>query len=259
VWWDHSEPLEVYLSDNAVGRGTTSAAAAYWVETSGLDDSLQHVAAWLDAAAAPKVRRIRVWLSASLAWPYLVPATSGARNKREVQALATAMAHDATGIDGEVRLWLDRWRVGEPALAVAMPATVWQGLHDIVRTRNALRTTRSRKERMPAIAIVSMRPWWNLPFDGLLAESRSEANRVGWSLSDGAGILHGVVDRGSVAEIGLDRPSPHDPSGDLLRRRLQVNWGAVSARHLHFERHASGVGASPLPIGAWRDVSGGGA
>ncbi len=256
MWWDRSEPLEVYLSDNAVGRGATAAVPAQWVETSGLDDSLQHVGGWLDPAIAPQVRRVRVWLSASLTWPYLVPATSGARNKREVQALATAMPRDATGIAGEVRLWLERWRVGEPTLAVAMPTGVWQGLHDVVKGGNALRTTMRGKLRASAIEIVSVRPWWNLPFDALLAESRGDASRVGWTLSEGAGLLHGVIDRGSVVEIGFDRPGHHDPTGDLFRRRLQVNWGVIPVRHLRFEPNASGGEASPLPVGAWRDAAG---
>ena len=254
MWWDRSEPLEIYLSDSVAGRGATAAAPAHWVETSGLDESIRQVASWLAPPAGTGVRRVRVWLSPSLARPYLVPAGAGARNKREVQALATAMASDATGIDGEFRLWLERWRADEQTLAVAMPLSVWQGLHDVVGARNALRTTIPRNERLPAIEIVSMRPWWNLPVDSLVSESRSEASRIGWSLSDGAGILHGVVDRGSIVEIGFDRPGLHDPTGDLLRRRLQVNWGAALARHLHFEQHASGAQAVLAPIGAWCDL-----
>ena len=257
MWWDRSEPVEVYLSDDVVGRGSASAEPAHWVETSGLNDSLRHVAAWLDASAAPGVRRVRVWLSESLARPYLVPADSGARNTREARALATAMAPDATGVDGDVRLWLDRWRVGESTLAVAMPTRVWEGVHDIVKARDASRTATPRKERAPPIEIASVRPWWNLPLDALLAESRRGASRIGWSLSHGDGVLHGVVDRGVVVEIGIDRAGPHDPTGSLLKRRLQVNWGvAAAARHLHFERHPSSASVQPLPIGTWREASG---
>ena len=252
MWWDRSEPLEIYLSQVAVGRGATPASAAQWVETSGLDDSLRHVAAWLEPAVAARTRRVRVWLSAALARPFIVPGTAGARTKHEAHALATAMAPDATGIDGEGRLWLDRWRLGEPTLGVAMPVDIWRELHDIVEARNAARTARSS-----AIGIASVRPWWNLAFDAVLAESRGEAVRVGWSLCDGAGILHGVVERGSVVEIGFDRQGPHDPAGDLLRRRLQVNWGVNTAvRHLQFERAAAGDGTRLLPIGAWRSLPG---
>ena len=257
MWWVRSEPLEVYLSDDVVGRGSASASPVQWMETSGLDDSLRHVAAWLDASAAPDVRRVRVWLSESLARPYLVPADSGARNTREARALATAMASDATGVDGDVRLWLDRWRVGESTLAVAMPTRVWEGVHDIIRARNASRTTAPRKGRAPAIEIASVRPWWNLPLDALLAESRRDASRIGWSLSHGDSVLHGVVDRGLVVDFGIDRAGPHDPTGSLLRRRLQVNWGvAAAARHLLFEQYPSSADAQPLPIGAWRDAAG---
>jgi hypothetical protein len=259
VWWDRSEPLEVYLSDVAAGRGATATAPAHWVDTSGLDDSLKHAAAWLDPAVAPGARRVRVWLCASLARPYLVPAASGARNKREARALATAMAADASGIDGGVRIWLDRWRSGASTLAVGIPVDVWRGLHDIVEARNSLRTKMPRQQRSPATRIVSVRPWWNLPFDALLAESRGEASRIGWSLTGNDGVLHCVVDRGSVVEIGFDRPGPNDPTGRLLRRRLQMNWGVTAAmRHLVFERHASSAEPQALPIGAWRDVSGNG-
>ena len=257
MWWDRSEPLEVYLSDDAVGRGATSSTPVHWEESSGLDDSLRRVGAWLDSSAAPDVRRVRIWLSASLAWPYLVPAASGARNRREAHALATAMASDATGMAEDVRVWFDRWRLGESTLAVAIPAAVWRGVHDIVDARNTIRAAMPRNARPPVVEIASIRPWWNLPFDVLLAESRSQANRIGWSLTDGAGVLHGVVDRGSAVEIGLDRIGTHDPTGASLRRRLQVNWGVTSAtRHLHFERHPSGIEIASLPIGAWRDTSG---
>lgn len=257
MWWDRSELLELYLSPGAIGRAATAVGAARWTQTSDLADSIRHLGSWLDDAAAPEVRRIRVWLSGSFAWPYLVPVASGARNRREVHALATAMARDATGIEGEVRLWLDRWHVDEPTLAVAIPADVWRMLHDMADARNAARRTMPRKQRLPAIKIASVRPWWNLPFDSLLTQSRGDANRVGWSLSDGDGVVHGVVDRGSVVEIGFDRPGLHDPTGSLLRRRLQVNWGAAAAgRHLHFERDAASPEMSALPIGAWRDMSG---
>jgi len=176
---------------------------------------------------------------------------------REARALATAMAPDATGVDGDVRLWLDRWRVGESTLAVAMPTRVWEGVHDIVKARNALRTTAPRKGRAPAIEIASVRPWWNLPLDALLAETRRDASRIGWSLSHGDSVSHGVVDRGGVVEIGIDRAGPRDPTGSLLRRRLQVNWGvAAAARHPAFERYPGSAEARPLPIGAWREATG---
>ena len=257
MWWDRSEPLEIYLSDCVVGFGATGAKPGHWNETSGLEHSLRQAAERLSPAAAPDTRRLRIWLGAGVARPYVVPASSGARSKHEARVLATAMASDATGIDGDVRLWLDHWRVGEATLAVAMPASVWQGLQAIVTTRNASRGDTPRKGRMPAMAIASVRPWWNLPFDELIAQSRSDGSRLGWSLSEGAGILHGVIDRGTVAEIGYDTPGPHDPTGDLLRRRLQVNWGAATvARHLSFERQEGGAEAQGLPVGAWREAAG---
>ncbi len=257
MWWDRSEPLEIHLSDRAVGFGPSSVQPGQWVETSGLDDSLRQVAARLSLNASLDVCRIRVWLGTGLAQPYLVPSASGVRNKHEARALAVTMASDATAIEGDVRIWIDRWRAGEATLAVAMPAHVWQGLQDVVTSQAAARDRAPRMSKVRRVAIVSIRPWWNLPFDELLADSRRDARRTGWSLSDGANTLHGVIDRGAVLEIGCDRPGPHDPTGDLLRRRLQVTWGAATqARHLFFERQASGTEARALPLGAWCQAAG---
>ena len=252
MWWDHSEPLEVYLSDNEVGCRLSSSTPVDWVDTSGSEQALQHVAAWLDGSTGLRARRVCVWLSASLAQPFLVPALSGARNKREVAALAKAMTQDATGMDGEARLWLDRWRPGDSTLAVAIPADIWKRLHDIIEAGNDVRKKTPRQLRPSRLALVSVRPAWNLPFDTLLAESRSAPGRMGWSLTDGASILHGVVDQGRVTAIGFDRHAPHDPAGTLLRRRIQVNWGLVStSQHLVFERQAGTAETQPFPIGAW--------
>jgi len=251
VWWARSEPLEVYLSDREVGLGRRGVRSSQWAETSDLSDALQQLAGWFGTPACSGVRQVRVWLSGDLARPYLVPAASGARSAREARVLATAMAADAAAFDGEVRLWLDRWRSGEPTLAVAIPAQVWQGLHEVVATWSASRAGNA------AIGIASIRPWWNMPFDELLADSRREASRLGWSLADAEGAVHGVIDKGAIVEIGYDRPGVHDPAGVLLRRRLQVNWGAISdIRHLRFERDAVGAEPSTHVVGACRDVAG---
>ena len=238
MWWDRSRPLEVYLSDREVGWGMPSAAPERWLDSSGLDESLQQVVAWQNSDAAPAVSKARIWLSSNLAQPFLVPAASGARNRREARAVALAMAPDATGIAGQVRVWLDRWRAGKPTMAVAIPDEAWQRMHELLATRK--------------VRIVSVRPWWNLPFDDLIEECRRDATRIGWTLVDGRGMLHGVIDGGDVVEAAFDKPGPHDPTADLLKRRLQVGWGTTSAtRHLAFERQAVGAESRAHAIGAW--------
>lgn len=238
MWWDRSKALEVYLSDREVGWGFPSAAPARWLDSTGLDESLQQVATRLSSGAVPAVSKLRIWLSSSLAQPFLVPAASGARNRREAHAVALAMAPDATGIGGQARVWLDRWRPGESTLVVAMPEDVWKRMHELLAARR--------------IKIVSVRPWWNLPFDELIEECRRDAARIGWSLADGGGILHGVIDRGSVVDVGFDRPGPHDPTGGLLKRRLRVGWGDVAVtRHLTLDRQPGRTGTQTHAIGGW--------
>lgn len=260
MWWDRSKPAEVYLADHRVGMALAPSTAPRWFDTADLDESLQRLAVWLASEEAAGVGKLRAWLSGSLARPYLVPAASGARNPREAHALAAAMAPDATGVSGDLRVWLDRWRADRPTPAVAIAETVWQRLHASVAAAHDLRRDASNGRRRPTLTVASVRPWWNLPVDRLLQDSRRDASRIGWSLVEGDGLLHGVIDGGQVVEIDFDRPGAHDASGDMLRRRLQANWGAgTRARDLAFDPAMAVAPASTHAIGSWRDLSGGAA
>ena len=256
MWWDRSEPLEIYLSEREIGFAHAAFAPARWSDVVEVDESMERLRFVLSTDELLAVRRIRIWLSNGLARPFLVPATSGARNAREARTLAGAMAADATGLQGPLRLWNGRWRAGEPVLAAAMEQAHWQRLQDVVEQSNQAHGLLPRNRRPPVRAITSVRPWWNLPFDDLLAQTRDDGTRVGWSLACEDGLVHGVIERGAPVEIGFDRPGAHDFGAAQLVRRLEVNWGSVDAiRHLRRARDAGGASSHRHLFGDWQPAT----
>ncbi|MET0384106.1 MAG: hypothetical protein ABW032_11850 [Burkholderiaceae bacterium] len=176
------------------------------------------------------------------------------------------LAAEATGIDGPVRVWADAWRASRGGLAVVMADDLWNELQLVVaRARGGRRSDPSgrrgdkrredkrRGEGPRPLRLVSVRPWWNQALDVMIAESLRSGERVGWSLAEGGGVVHGVVDNGWPVETGFDSPGRHDADGSLLRRRLQVRWEAAAAiRHLDFTREG---GAAPGSLGGWREAA----
>ncbi len=259
MWWDRSELAEVYLSPTCIGLASRRADSASWIETDGLDDGIARLAEALMQDPLQSCGRVRVWLGSALARPLLLSANSGARNRGEAKGLATMLAPDATGLDGPVRVWANAWRRNRGGLVVVMPESVWTALHGAI---DQVRTERARarhKDAARSIELVSVRPWWNQAMDAVIEDSGKEDSCIGWSLTEGSGVVHGIVDKGTPVEAGFDLLGEHDVDGALLRRRLQVNWNATTAsRHLEFARHGVGIGASmSASLGCWLTLDGG--
>ncbi len=254
MWWDRSELAEVYLSPTCVGLANRRMDSASWIETDGLDDGIARLAGALAHAPLQFCGRVRVWLGSALARPLMLSAASGARNREEARGLATLLAPDATGLDGAVRVWVNAWQPNRGGLAVAMPENVWTALHGAIDQALIERARARHKDAARSLELVSVRPWWNQAMDAVIEDSGKEGSCIGWSLTEGSGVVHGIVDKGTPVEAGFDLLGEHDVDGALLRRRLQVNWNATTAsRHLEFARHGNGARAS---LGCWR-ASGG--
>ena len=245
MWWDRSELTDIYVSPTCIGLASQRAGATSWVEADGLEDGLDQLAKALTQPPVQTSKRLRVWLASALARPLMLSAASGARNREEAKSLAMMLAPDATGFDEPVRVWAGAWRKGRGGLAVVMPERAWTALHSTI----AQASTAGR-----ALALVSVRPWWNHAMDAVIAKSKQEASRIGWSLAEVGGVLHGVVDRGQPVEAGFDLPASHDVDATLLRRRLEVQWDPrASTNHLDFVRDGGVPGA---PLGGWRHPEG---
>lgn len=252
MWWDRSDLAGVYLSPNRVGLASVRAGASTWIETRDSEESIARLAEAFQLPALQSCGRIRVWLASALARPLMVSATSGARSRNEAQALAAMLAPDATGFDEPVRVWANAWRANRGGLAVVLPEGVWTALNRVVNEERDLRRRARRKDVVRSLGLVSVRPWWNHAIDAVISDSYRDTSRIGWSLIEGGGVVHGIVDSGDPVEVGFDMLGPHDEDGSLLRRRLQVNWDVV-ATSLHLDFAHSG-GISHAPIGGWREA-----
>jgi hypothetical protein len=250
--WVRSEQAEIYLSSDCVGLRSDRASVPDWVDVPDLDAGLARIADALTQVPMQSCGRVRIWLGSTLARPLMLTASAGARNRDEAKALAGMLAADATGFVEPVRVWANAWRPKRGGMAVVMPERVWTALNAAVdEARNQRAKVRGR-EISRSLELISVRPWWNQAVDAMLAESARDSNRIGWSLAEADGVVHGIVDNGEVVEAGFDAIGPHDADGSLLRRRLAVNWEGVGmARHLAFVR--DGGNANLMP-GGWREL-----
>ncbi len=249
MWWDRSELAEVYFSETCIGLRHGLGDTATWIDANGLDDGVTHLVDALTSGDLRSCGRIRVWLGAELARPLILSSGSGARTREEAKALAMMQSPDVTGIDGPVHVWANAWRKGRGGLAVIMPDAAWMALHDAIDRVCAGRASTLHKDAARSLKLASVRPWWNQVMDVVIDDSIKEHAAMGWSLAEAGGVVHGIVDNGVPVEAGFDLLGAHDGDGTLLRRRLQVNWGAMaSSQHLHFMRHGDGRAGA---VGSW--------
>jgi len=147
VWSAGSKVCDVYLGTRAfaVCEGGAPVLAA---EVEGFDAALKGLAEWLNAEAAPKRRRLRLWLSGGLCRPFIVPAVHGVKDDAEVQAVASAMAPQLTGLVGPCTVFVERRAAAAPVMAVAVQEDRTQRIHDLMASS-------MRKPKL-----LSIRPWW---------------------------------------------------------------------------------------------------
>ncbi len=249
MWWARSELVEIYLSPSSIGLASGRAGAANWIDVQGIDDALANLAEALTQPPLRSCGRVRIWLASTLARPLMLSAASGARNRDEAEGLAAMLAADATGFDEPVRVWADAWRVSRGGMAVVMPERIWAALQGVIDQERGQRARTRGNEVARSLELISVRPWWNYAIDAVIAESTRDASRIGWSLAEDGGVVHGIVDKGESVEAGFDLLGAHDADGALLRRRLMVNWEGVDvSQHLEFVRDG---GSMKALLGGW--------
>lgn len=120
----------VYLDDQAASVRVDGAEVMCW-QGSHWETLLQEVVTHL---AAQRCKQLDVWLSASLARPFLMPVVQGLKRWSEVEAMAHGMAESATQLHGPLHVWLGRWRGDRPTLAVACSMILLKALQDLKQT-----------------------------------------------------------------------------------------------------------------------------
>lgn len=238
MWWAGSSQTEVYLGATMLGV-RQDGAPSHWESAMGVEGSVDALRSALMARDF-HTRRIRVWLSATLARPFLVPADSGAGDQQEAQAVAESIACDATGLRGTPRVWMDLWRSGHGCAAVAVEPQLLNALEVVcAQARCTLR---------------SVRPWWNLALEeDAVAMAAGGESGVLWSVSEPDGITLCLIERGRIVSIDGYGAASHDPQFAHVRLRASLTAGAACMQWHAIASLSDNVSASNLPIGAWSE------
>lgn len=243
--WVRSRSIEVYLSPTTVGCRGLDDSGDRWAQVASLEDGMAQLKEWLADSTTPV--RARVWLGSCLARPFVISANSGARNTGEARELAGAMASDASGLEGDLKVWLAPWRAASATLAVAIPQSLHASLVALIGARKGQRVT-------------SIRPWWNQYLDDVIERSRASASSIGWTVAEPDGLVQGRIVSGDVVEAAFEPPRTLDPDAVLIRRRLSIGWGELDEiEHLVFRPGANTAAqyaiGGPDPVRLAEDVA----
>jgi len=173
--------------------------------------------------------RIRIWLSGSLARPFVVGPVAGLRGEADSLALARSLVQERTGLTEPVSVWLDGSPARRAVLAVASEARLIEGL-----------TAASRQYK---VKIVSMRPWWTWAQQDLL-RAHPSTNLLFVEDTDAATLLvaQGAGWRNAMTYDPV--PSPDDVEALLERHALITEEAMVDIR-----RVALGADIAPMVQG----------
>jgi hypothetical protein len=212
VWSAGSEVLDIYVgrAEGGVARGEHR---LFWQSHASLEAGLSVL--FEHAAAERKTRwqrrmKARVWLSGALARPFLCGPVQGLRRWAEVEALAQAMAPDATGLAAPCAVQIETWPHPHAALAVAIN----------VATRDAIEAA----ARGHGVTVQSIRPWWAAALNHVLAEG-SKARLV--AIADGDAMTLLGPDAGRFDAASAYVPAPSGGQADSLLARLALTSGAA--------------------------------
>lgn len=215
MWWAGSESVHIFLGRTRVGMQVFGGGPAQWEVGRSASDL------WMAALEEIRARRrvsVRIWLSGSVARPFILPAVQGLGTLADARMVAATRAPEETGLVGPCCVSMDVWRPGEPAMCVAME----EGL------RKAIEAGEDAKK----VRVVGIRPWWA----AVLCDPACEANSLSiLTVDDGESL---------VALAGLDQQievaSTYVPVlDDLQRAALMQRVISATGRSNARRRHAS--------------------
>ena len=191
--WAGSEHWDIYLDTKAggVARGGRSLA---WRDHSSPEGGLS---ALLEQISADRFRwtkpKVRLWLSATLARPFLFDAPQGLKNSTELHTLAQARAGEATGLAARCEVWLTTRLPGQAQLGVALAT----------ETRDALLAA----AHYAKVRVLSVRPWWARALDEALLRQPDLALIV-VADTEAVTVLAAKVDVWVAADSYSPKPPP---------------------------------------------------
>lgn len=148
MWLVGSERLDIFLGTSMLGV-CPPGKPARWFDVSNAFESWDRAQQEIDSVVDERktIVRAKVWLSGSLARPFMLPAMPGITRVHDALKVAQAMCAEATGLAGPCRVWLDDWTRELECLAVA----VEQSVVDAVEAGAG----------QGKFTLESLRPWWS--------------------------------------------------------------------------------------------------
>ena len=202
MWWAGSDVIEMYLGMHSGGwaiDGRTQGWSAH-------DDPVFALESWAGEIERERAGRWRkasvaLWLSGGLARPFLCGPVAGLAGWDEAEAMANAMAIDATGFDVPCRVRLEDWPGDAAVLGTAVDASVAQAVVEVARVRR--------------LAWASVRPRWA----GLLNETlarHASVSLIACAEEDALTILGGTtnVQDGTAGDFELAATYSPAPAAD---------------------------------------------
>jgi hypothetical protein len=196
AWWRPLQPLarrapagDVFLGMAARGPGATGRHALPPHQPGSSPGDA--VAALLEHTRATSHAVLDVWLSGAWARPFVCGPLPGVRRWREAQAVAAALAPEATGLSGPCEVWLGGPVHRSACVAVAVPAALL----------DALRQQLPQQGRV----LGRVRPWWSAAANAVFAQHEGARLVV---VDDGEAFTSLCGDAAAVRQAATQWPAP---------------------------------------------------
>lgn len=208
MWWAGSEPLQMYLGQAtvAVWAPAVASAGVQWLSTETVQEGCARGMELLNTGERrPRRDRLAVWLSGTLARPFIFEPVQGLRKWSEAQAIAASLAPEVTGLQGPCDVWLDDWSPGKSCIAIA---------HD-----RSVRELLESSARANGVRLTALCPWWVKALNEARRKDATSTRILAVEEIEALTILSGGHARFEAAASYVPRPN-EDQTKALVTRAL---------------------------------------
>ena len=233
--------IEAYLSTTRVGW-RVGATTTQWADVADIGAAIETLRT---QHAAADGCRLRLWLSARLAPPVILPPDTGARSASEVAALVRHACRETLPESADFTTWTAPWKPGNALVAAAVDRELLDTL------RHLPNGARSRWWSLRASDVLSIRPWWNIPWT--IADGHRTATGASFTLDEPDGLLFWRLLSGTSESSKAWVARPPEELKTPQRRRFDAGSPAGSPAANHW---CLGQGDGVLPIGSLSLIDG---
>ncbi len=234
MWLAGSERMDIFLGTSVLGMCSLDKPAR-WFDVSNPIEGWDRVQQEIDSMRGKRKTRVRVrvWLSGSLARPFMLPVMPGLTRAQDAHKVAQTMCAEATGLTGSCRVWLDAWVKEQECLAVAME----QSLVDAIEA-----SADNKGKGKAKFVLEGLRPWWSEVLRASLhLEDRSLRPSL-LAIDDGEALtVLGGGEQGFTTAVGYGRATP-DQIESIVSRAMLVGE-RTSEQTVLVRRHKPDDGA----------------